>query len=51
MAKKAAKTATKTVKPNFQPGQMVMSASLVVDANGVAWWVDPDKCYIARVDA
>jgi hypothetical protein len=38
-------------RPQFQPGTMVTTESMIVDSNGVAWWVRPDSMAIRRVYA
>lgn len=35
--------------PNFENGTIVTEPSLVVDAHGVHWWVDPNARIIRRV--
>lgn len=43
MAKRVIKPKVKKTpkQPEFYPQQTVQYLSLVVDLNGVAWWVDP----------
>lgn len=39
---------TKEHAPQFHPGMEVRDRSLVIDINGVAWWVDPHTCTITK---
>jgi hypothetical protein len=49
-ASKALKTATqKDDRPAFRPDTVVVGPCMVVDRNGVAWWVNPGARTIKRV--
>ena len=37
-----------SVKPSFRPGTMIADHALVVDQNGIAWWVRPLAMQLAR---
>jgi hypothetical protein len=38
-------------EPNFEAGQIIATRSLVIDACGVAWWVDPNDMTICEATA
>ena len=49
MAKKAKPVKeTKTSKARFEFGIHISTRSLVIDLDGVAWWVDPDQQTITK---
>ena len=37
-------------EPRLQPGTMIRDACLVVDSDGVAWWVDPQTQTVKRLE-
>ena len=47
MAKKR-KAVVKSSKPNFLTSTQVVTPALVVDQNGISWWVDPINEVIRR---
>lgn len=36
--------------PKFKPGTVIECPSLVIDENGVAWWVNPQNVLIRRAE-
>lgn len=50
MAKARKQKVERPKLPRFSIGTVISTPSLVVDGNGVSWWVDPFKGTVARVE-
>lgn len=49
MPKQPTQAALTKPSPNFERGSVIAARSLVVDLNGVHWWVDPDSKTIKQI--